>query len=271
MWILAFPSGTTGEQYLSHVVKACAMAGWQEEDRIPASCKSQSKSSSKKAKVWAVDESVLPCVYARPQVKGQIAWGEANAPEFALLARVAYQWALRVPSEALKATPAVFHFDHPKRTGGWDFITGRKHKPGRHSIYRHCSCKKECSSLGQTSPFCAYHTALYMTQKYPADRPLFIDRATGEPYTYKTLQHMLKALGRKFGHPNAARAGTQGWRRGHTTDRARKASSLEEILAVGDWSAKSRSYISYMRSAYGDIEARAACIAMAEEESGDES
>lgn len=100
---------------------------------------------------------------------------------------------------------------------------------------------------------------------------MFIDPATGEPYTYKTLQYMLKALGRKFGHPNHARAGTQGWRRGHTTDRARTATSLDQILAVGDWSAKSRSYVNYMRAAYGDVEARAATIAMAEEESGDES
>ena len=48
-------------------------------------------------------------------------------------------------------------------------------------------------------------------------------------------------------------------------DRARTAKNLQEILEGGDWSAKSRAYLVYIRSAYGDLAARAASAALVED------
>ena len=45
---------------------------------------------------------------------------------------------------------------------------------------------------------------------------------------------------------------------------------MEEILAEGDWSAKSKTYLRYIRSAYGDVDAKAAAMALAQEESEEE-
>ncbi len=42
---------------------------------------------------------------------------------------------------------------------------------------------------------------------------------------------------------------------------------MEEILGEGDWAAKSKAYLRYIRSAYGEVDARAAVLAFVDEES----
>ncbi len=90
---------------------------------------------------------------------------------------------------------------------------------------------------------------------------------TGRPFDYDTLMKLLKSWGRTANFPNWSRFGSQGWRRGVAADRARKAAPSEEILAAGDWAAKSKAYVRYIRSAYGHIGAKAAALAFVQEES----
>ena len=79
------------------------------------------------------------------------------------------------------------------------------------------------------------------------------------------MQRVLKAWGSRVKAPNWQRFGTQAWRRGMAADRARKAKSLQEILDGGDWSEKSRTYLTHIRSAYDDLDARVASAVLVQE------
>ena len=65
--------------------------------------------------------------------------------------------------------------------------------------------------------------------------------------------------------PDWQRYSTQAWRRGMAADIARKAKNLRQILDGGDWSQKSRAYLTYIRLAYGGVEAKTASAAFIEE------
>ena len=157
--------------------------------------------------------------------------------------------------EGLDATTSVFEVNDADCTVAWKFQK-RKHKQYPHKLHRACVCRKdEGSGLFDITPFCAYHTAKEILGRTTPGAHLFVEARTGRPFVYQKLQTLLKALGRKMGAPNWKRFGTQAWRRGMAADRARKAKNLEEILHGGDWSEKSRAYLTYIRSAYGDVDA----------------
>ena len=172
--------------------------------------------------------------------------------------------------EGIDATTSVFEVNDEDRTVAWKFPR-RKHKQYPHKLHRACVCREdEGSGLLNITPLCPYHTAKELLGRTTPGAHLFVEAGTGRPFLYSKLQNLLKALGRKMGAPNWKRFSTQGWRRGQAADRARKAKNLEEILHGGDWSEKSTAYLTYIRSAYGDVDARAAAVAFAEESEEEE-
>ncbi len=151
----------------------------------------------------------------------------------------------------------------------WDYQS-RKHVQKPHTLYRNCICKPfPGTDLLQLSIFCAYHTAVQLLEKRPAGSFLFV-KANGNRWEYEEVNRLLKIWGTREKMPNAKKLATQGCRRGIAAGRARYAMNLAEILEGGDWSAKTATYLKYMASAYGEVEARATHIALGQEEVSDD-
>jgi len=267
IWLLAFGNPNTAAQYFSHIAKAVLIAGCEGDDWCPPSKRDQLK-AIKSDKTWLPEE--LPAVFARPQVRAQWEWGRVQNPGYGFIARCSYQWGLRVKSEGILALREVFTLNPSDLTVKWHF-TKRKHKQFPHDLIRPCTCKKEEDS-GEPikSIFCAYHSAAeILALTFPGEY-LFIDSDTGRPFQYQRLNRFLKAWGKASNLPNWKKLATQGWRRGMACDKARKSESLEQILHGGDWSPKSKSYLLYIASAYGDVEAKSAAQALAGEDSDED-
>lgn len=266
-WTLAFLSKSTGLSYIAHVAKACQVAGVG-TDWWPENVRDLLKAAKHREVEGDPEVMALP-VFRRETVEKIVSWATEHWLVMAYIAIMSFAFALRVRDECLPARRECLTLnpvaDPPEVT--WTFFKGRKHVPGVSSKTRQCVCRDPTPDNpdGVRVPLCPYHAAAELL--HFAKPGAFLFPGDGPHHaSYSYLNKQLKALGFKWGAKNAKRWASHGFRRGCATETALHCRYLEDIFECGDWSPESRSYLLYIATAFGELEARAMAQSMMMEE-----